>query len=406
MKNLVFLLITIFSISCSEENNFTSNGKYNNVKSTAIKLEIVNDIKIPLRGDYQYNNSFLQKTESSSFVGLDVDFQTLNFYSFDSLEFSKKIELKEEGPTATPDISSSYYHNSDSIFLFSLTNQFLFLIDENYEMINKYNLRNFTLPESMKSENIPGEISFFSVSKNNYFEFPFVFSPNHNKLYFQLSIHNNIPKYKRLQSIYNLPNIGVLDISGENVTIEYKKNWPESFSSNIIPNNPYNILAKGENSQPIVNYIYSSATYSIESKEQVFIPSNNAEDNITLFDVSKYKSYSDEDELNGIIHDEGYFNLVYDPFRKLYYKIFKHALSRSDDGLKRPHIMQSEFSIIVMDESYNYLGELKLPGSKYNFLHIIPLVEGVAISKENPFNMANEEEYYEFDILKITLLNQ
>ena len=60
---------------------------------------------------------------------------------------------------------------------------------------------------------------------------------------------------------------------------------------------------------------------------------------------------------------------------------------------------------MVLDTLGQVLGEAVFPKEKYDFLNISAMKGGLLLSKENPFNNSNQENVYEFDVIKLKIQN-
>ncbi len=91
-----------------------------------------------------------------------------------------------------------------------------------------------------------------------------------------------------------------------------------------------------------------------------------------------------------------YFNLIYDKYNKLFYRIIRHNMPLTDKNNKINDFLYADFSIIILDKDLNIITEQFFKGSIYDFSNIIPTNMGLLISK----NPKLDREHIAFDIYK------
>ena len=110
------------------------------------------------------------------------------------------------------------------------------------------------------------------------------------------------------------------------------------------------------------------AKLNLESETQEFISASSG--SLDKFELIP-REHNSQLARNIIISEGIYHNLMYDPYKKLYYRIASHkqplrnpTINRLNSAAKKP------FSIIVLDENLNYKGEAVFPDKR-----IIQLLE-------------------------------
>ncbi|HMO38499.1 MAG TPA: DUF4221 family protein [Saprospiraceae bacterium] len=103
-----------------------------------------------------------------------------------------------------------------------------------------------------------------------------------------------------------------------------------------------------------------------------------------------------------LIPKGAYHNIIYDPWRRLFYRIVLHPLPESipvnrDWSVRK----QATWSIMILDDTGKCLGETAFEPGVYNFDHVFATREGLLISMENPYNPDNEEEMLSFALVDI-----
>lgn len=85
-----------------------------------------------------------------------------------------------------------------------------------------------------------------------------------------------------------------------------------------------------------------------------------------------------------------YRSLIYDPFRKYYYRIADHEMPITKEDGTLPLFTEKFWSFIVLDENFNHLGEFKFAIKDYVPL-IFPTEKGIFLIK----NVDNNKMTYE-----------
>lgn len=92
-----------------------------------------------------------------------------------------------------------------------------------------------------------------------------------------------------------------------------------------------------------------------------------------------------------------YGNLHYDKYRKLFYRVVKHAMTSWQD-LDEEYYFPSQFSIMVMDHELNLLAEIPFIDTPMSMVNIFVGKKGLYISKFNPRFQDIDEDKLEFAI--------
>ncbi|HET8861072.1 DUF4221 family protein [Marivirga sp.] len=393
MYKLTCLWILCFCLlSCQES------VQNNNVK---LDYEKISAVEIFLNGEDQYNHSQIQLKDSCFVIGLDRDFQKLDIFSYCDQSFNKTIAFSNDGPNRIFPITSFYYHSSDSIFLFSLDASVFQLIDQEANLINEWRLLENIFPRNV-GEEIDGGTGYFypfSLTQNGMFNIPFKYDSLAGQLVFNIVAQSSFSGFHDLKTFYSSPVLTKYSIKDDTFR-DFEGHWPKIYQKSEAPNNPFNNFAFNiSKNEEIINFYNSNNVFSSINDKFYEIKSDFIDQSFTLFSITEGFDYTTEQELEAYHNDEGYVNLVYDTYRKLYYRIAKHANKNS--GNENMHRMESAWSIVVFNEQYEILGEVLMPKTIYNYLHILPTPQGILISKENPYSPTNKEEVYEFDLIEI-----
>lgn len=393
MKNKIFLFfVALWVCSCNELEH----------QNESLDYRILKKYEIDLSSRNQYIHSQLQFLDSCTIVALDRNFRKLDIISICDERFEKSILLQDDGSDKVYPVSSFFYHSVDSIFLFSLDALTVQLIDTSSHVSKEWRLQNLVFPDKVFEQVVGSNGIFypFSLTQNGMFHLPFNFDQSKNCLIFNITPQSEFIDFKDRKTFYSSPLVGTYSLENSSF-ISFTGAWPEIYKADETPNNPFNNLAFDDKHNFLVNFYNSDKVFSSEKNDFYRISSNYFDERYTLFSIDSEADYTTEQELNAFHKDEGYVNLVFDPFKRLYYRIAKH----SNDNLEKEnsHRMEAEWSIIVFNENLEVLGEVLMPKKTYNFLQILPTKSGLLVSKENIYSPTNNEEKYEFDLIEITL---
>jgi hypothetical protein len=394
LKNTLWLVFIIVTVSCSKKKE---------VKHLSLDFRILQSIEIPMMKKNQYSHSQIQLIDSCTFVGLDRDFQKLDIYSKCEKRLLRSINFEGEGPNRIYPTSSFHYISNDSIFLYSSDASTFQLIDSDAQVLNEWRVFDNKYPNSISDSIIGGNGSYypFSYTQNGIFYFPFLHDDKEGDLIVQIHPESNLSGFGDMKTQYSAPILASLNLAKRDFE-QFQGSWPDNFLKEKAPYNPFiHLSLNHDGSNVLISYFNSDLIFSTKEDKFFEIPSKFFDNNYTLFSITESADYTTEEELDAYHNDEGYVNLVYDTYKKLYYRIAKHANKKSGD--ESTHRMESEWSIIVFNEQFEIVGEVLMPRKKYNYLQILPTSKGLLISKENPYSPSNKEEVYEFDLIEIDL---
>jgi hypothetical protein len=392
MKYLLLLSILLSFLSCS------------NLKerdNSQLDYAILKSNEIPIDANVQYEHSQIQLVDEDTFVGLDQNFSKLDFFSLAENEFLFSTQFENDGPNRIYPVSSFFYHNKDSIFLFSLAASSFQLINHKAEVKALYRMDDNRFPATVSKEIKGNEGQFFpiAITENGEFHFPFIYDAKANELLVNIVADSYFEGFNDRQTIYSGPIISNFDLETQEFT-QFQGKWPSRiYHQKMVPSNPFtNFCLNSDNQDVLINFYNANQIFSVKEDEFFKVESNHAKGDITLFDIENQKEYSTEEELDALNDDEAYVNLIYDPYQNLYYRIFKFSNNQDESGT---HKMEANWSLIAFTPAFKVLGEVEFPASVYNFLQMIPTEKGLLISKESAWSKKNKEEIYEFDLVKI-----
>jgi len=142
------------------------------------------------------------------------------------------------------------------------------------------------------------------------------------------------------------------------------------------------------------NIYYSedfSSIHQVNASSQYFQDFSPLKENTSLMGYWKYQ-----------INAPQYWSLVYDEKQKVFYRFVKlptEDLSNAD--IEHFRDFPPNFSVIILDENLQILGETVFDGNKYNFFNFFIGSEGLYLSLGNPSNPEFNENVLSFQLLEL-----
>lgn len=95
-----------------------------------------------------------------------------------------------------------------------------------------------------------------------------------------------------------------------------------------------------------------------------------------------------------------YVKVLYDPYRKLYYRLGRIGLDHVEK-MENPTHYNQEITITILNEEFKIIDDIRLPENRYLIKDAFVGKEGLYISNHNAFNKDISEDEMSFTILKI-----
>lgn len=397
-QNLALLLIFYSTFACTsiDDRDYSiystkrnlSNSLSLNEKQIAIKL-VNDDIT-----DYNTISFSSVIINDVGYLALYNDlYHSVDIYDLTNLMFWKRIELSSnmlsfwERSRNNP-INSIFLYKFDSIFI--LTVQNLLISDTSGNVLFKYYI-NKDFYTNKKSKNI-------YIYRNNR-DFPIYFDPLTKNIYlhqYNATASSYSRKYfeSEIEAIVNLKDSAITTLP-----FIYPAFFNTGFYSRTgIPkrlvNGDLNIYTF--ELDPNI-YIYNRKTHvnSIEGGQSKFQthPARPFSAKKVNFDRDKEMKY--------LTTSFSYGNLLYDEYRKLYYRFFfREQPLKNNKGFFNTSLDRREV-LMVFNEKFEVIDEIELQPYKYNCYFSFVTPSGFYISSHNPLNPetnSNELGFYIIDI--------
>lgn len=313
------------------------------------------------------------------------DINDILFYDLSTCELKFRIQPEIDGPNGVAFVLGYYIHNLDSIFLTTRGFEDISLIDSCATVIDKFNYENSVDGISLKG--------FHSVTS--------VYTPIiilGKKLYI-------VPGCNRWQP--KSPMSAYIDLETKNV-YTLPLNYPK------FPN------ATNKNKRAGIEEYLSQCfdgkrfIYSFYFDEDIYVTSMNQK-NIERYNVkSKYINkveYIDDFgrmTMEQICELANYGNLIYDKYRNVYYRIAypKTKLEKNINGIELRTYGRKNFSIIILDDKFNIIGETLFPDYTYNSTLMFIREDGLYISDSHYLNPNYSDDILSFRRFELVKLNK
>lgn len=386
LKFLIFPLLIGFLFSCSE----TISNTDNNNNFTLIKKS---EIQFPVDSTSSFLTNNLGIDENGLFYFRDVFNNKIKFFD-SSANLVRTVKIPTYGPNSISSPSGIKLLGADSLLIF--------------QRPLRINYTNFDFDTvSMEKIEIPmiNLNSPFNLPSFNIISYPEIFG---NKIYFTCSPifadGHTLPMYSQdsLRSgMISRPMVASVEIGSNQVQ------WENIFYPAMLLDIPIHgmsnrIYSTRKDDKLIISFLFSheiqifdtqtkAKEYTeLKSKYEIDLVSKNAE--------RTPQGASELVETNYI-----YSQILYDPYRKLFYRTVLHP-APSYDGIPQRRTKAEDpraFSIIIADENFNKLGEVDFPGSKYFYQCWFVGPKGLHISTNNLNNPDMSEDWLSFDIFEV-----
>lgn len=326
------------------------------------KIELIptEGLKLTLDSITTQNTVYIQVCDSMTLAFLNEPSFEIEFYNLINGQLINKISLSKDGPNATPGIESFYYQNEDSIWLYASWGNRLYLINSMGEVRIS---RDMLIPQSgLYTSNPYPQTTTPYVVKGKYH-----YLQGMNGANSEMSLPASSVVYDWDSDSVFMGNIypGCYG-NYDNLT----SNW-DAFSfrqTSCVLNNDGKIVTSFPASDSI--YVYNPW---IDKRESYFAGLTEP------IEITSHKSNGYTDIFVNYITQYQYAGIVYDKFRKLYYRIVLHPYKDYDSNDLRNECRKKPISIIVLDEKFKKVGETMLPNNLYYPGNAFVTMEGLNI---------------------------
>ncbi|HRK53792.1 MAG TPA: DUF4221 family protein [Cyclobacteriaceae bacterium] len=373
--NLIIIAIVILGCTLPKDISDKANLAKDTVVKDSLTLQLVDERKYFLDSTSNSITSSVQvfPIDSPAFMIFHHTYSSnIAIYDMQTGSQVSEITLKKEGPDGVGNgIRGMYFHNFDSIFLLSLMEQRLYLIDSAGKLKSKMNIGDdhyyaqlgTIFPAFLKGGSLylctypsPGT----DISAAGYSSLQINLSSLEVRNVFHLSSNYDNGAwgrhhYSRTSHLYN-------DKTGQVIL---------SF-----PNDHFLYVIAGDKTTK-----YYAGAYKIKKLRPLTKRSDFDKDDIVFRHEAMQGSYS---------------SVFFDRWRNLYYRL---AFSPVGGDYESPFDTEKETSIIILDTGFNKVGEYYLEPDTYSYLAMFIAPQGLYLFNKKKY--ASDEDFLYFDVFDV-----
>lgn len=377
MKYFLISLLSLCFLSCGTGEKDTNSYIYDLESTKKIKT-------ITLDSDVRYNAFYLYVFNDGGKEYLSfLNYRTnqILFYDFKESKFLFKLNLEAEGPNGVVQPTGLYVKDLNNIYVSSYAYAGLIKVDTTCRVIQK-------IPYSTTSEGYQVLPSYTPSSH------PYI-SP----VLIDDKIYITQPAVERFHAIDETP----LSVTVDSVRKECK-GLPLT----------YGILTKEELEANDTRFsrIFDGKqfVYSFYASEDIVVASVDHSEvkrvKVKSCHIDSPTGEQEQTERGPKLNLElaRYGDLIYDSYRNVYYR-FAYPKTELEDTIQwwgKAVYGRKKFSVIILDESFNVIGETLFPEAVYNSYVFFVHEDGLYISRDYQMLYGNSEDYMTFELFNLT----
>jgi hypothetical protein len=352
-------LITIFFLSCSKKPSVSIVNEKKGKLHATVNLHETSVTKFPLDSvsapRIQYCQVYSNGGGKRSLAFLNPNNKSIYLYDFESQEFIKSINLEDVEPSNIDKPTAFHIKSLDSIYVYNKTSLEIFLINSRGNVLKKISLIG---DQNIKTSQWISKFPQYTPQT----AMPFIETPT--ELLFAGQCVESIP-----DTIITRFNF-IAHINFKTSVVNFSNTYPESlyglnynWSGGLFTQVYTDLSAERDKlilSFPVSHDLYISDLRSNKVKS-VYGGSNQAGTISSI--IADNKETSKSLAKSHFIKNDEYAAIKYDKYRKLYYRFLRRSLP---EGNENTDLNKKPIAVIIMDESFNYLGETTL-GSARNW---------------------------------------
>ncbi len=343
----VIIFLSLF-FSCSKakinRNDLKGNFKFSHT------LEQDHEVSFPLDAETPQSLKSIQVYENDSirlFTFLNDYNNAVYFYDYDKRKPIKKILFEREGPNGTSSsVLGHYIKSMDSIFLFSYKTKFLFLFNSKADLINKFHTK------PIRKKYLPSAYPNNGTSMTYFDDHMYLIGYTGGEFMNEDSLNRPIVTIQNLKD----------------KSVKYAMGYPSSYRKGNWGGAQFRLCKWDYNpktqkfifSFPNEHYLYTS---DFSDKTEKFYAGSIYSGNIKSLDVPKMRGKNKPRRRRLYATNPSYLSIVYDRYRDVYYRFAQQPVKEYDD--EKDNCYHKPFSIIILDNSFNIIGEKKMEMEEY-----------------------------------------
>lgn len=315
---------------------------------------------------------------------------SLLFYDLNTLQLVKNLRLVKEGPQGVSQIKGFFIKNKDSIFVLNPQAYSLSLLNAYGEVTNRYLLIKNTQFISRPDES---DVSMPVMGSN---EEAYMEGDNLNIS----AIPDMLPNVKQG---YSQGKVN-LSVNLKTKDIDYSVGFPLRYVSNNYAFVAFEIYRCLDSRKNLI--------YSFGACDSIYVYDTHSKFKGAYYAGSKYfdgvkastgpVSQTKDKELDEkIVTSPFYFYIMYDKYRDVYYRLAAQKHTLNDSEKRTNNLLDKPFSIIILNNKFQIIGEEKFPHSVYSLKNIFVGKEGLYLSRSFYKNTTDDENLLKFSVFKL-----
>lgn len=351
----IFLGIMLLFCSCETKKtkvNVVRHQEFNekkiikNVGTINFELDSITAPKI--NALQEYNNGI-----NNYLIYLNEETGNLYINDVNSKKIVKTIKIQDELPSHNKMFQGFYYHNSDSIFVFSFKPKIILINDQGH-VIREYVLRGSNSSTQEEEENIFR--GFWSTTLNQSYVF-------NDTLYLSsVRVGGNKIKRKKIQILLDLKNgnssVGNVAFPSNYGLHDYGELHYDTYSVVANPNKNLLVYSFPGYEKLITQELTTGKIYEKEAQ-------NESISYFVEFNEDHYKEAKGKERLEYFMTTACYGAIYYDKYRDVYYRIALLPVDKENANYDEKNAPIKQLSIAAYDSNFEYLGATTLERNKY-----------------------------------------
>ena len=392
MNKTFLYIVSIFFIlfSSCQSNNSKSKGEYEK------KLSKANQIILPIdeKTDYLSKSIFQFEENGKEFLYFENSQNSpydIVIFHLENQKVGRRIPIHPEGPNGVPSLyGSKPYPDSNTILAFQHLAFRISLLNGKGEVLKNYQL------------NPKGR--FVRVMLSTYSYMP-TFTRD-SILFFAQRVRD---QRRAVKDFTKIPLFASMDLRTGVI------GWPSLYFPAIFDGNYTKI--KGDDSFVFDYNAQDKQLVCSFAKYDSIMVTDNMEDVKWYNAKSKYLQSmkpnvnNHTNDVNALVRateSAQYGNLMYDKYRNVYYRFAEMPCELAKD--ETPYDTHApkarEFSVIILNDKFDIIGETKFPGNKYFYRMSFVGKDGLYISENNLANPEFDENKLVFSCFKLVDVNE
>ena len=384
----ISLLFLIFTLSCESNSPAITNDQFTLTKVEEIAFELDSVTS------FLTNDVGIFPFDSQAFYFFNRDFEQVLLYDWESKKLKEKIQFAADPRNNLRGIIGIDFLSKDTLLIFHDP-----LVITTLDVVNNNVIRraraNVPLKDNRYEQYYHGAGSSYRPIRKG------------DKILFKVRpLQNRMVQNGKEAELTELPilmevNYKTGDVSFVDVF------YPKSIQGLEKRTDASRAFMHQMGDQILIGFTHDPIIYSLALNDYRLLAEGNPTTKYEV-DFQKVKDAIFTSTPQEIRYEEintyKYRSILHDPYRKVIYRQVAHPALNNEIGklFKNSSEMAIPFSIMIMDENLNKIGEVDIPNSEYYFSNLwFVTEEGLYLSSNNLANPNMDEDYLSFDLFKL-----